>query len=77
MAIGKLGRGGIAGIFIRWASSLRFPYMFLLMSVLLVLNLLIPDMIPLADEIIMGLLAVMLAGLKKKPEVEKNTESID
>ena len=77
MAIGKLGRGGIAGIFIRWASSLRFPYMFLLMSVLLVLNLLIPDMIPLADEIIMGLLAVMLASLKKKPEVKKNTESID
>lgn len=77
MAIGKLGRGGIAGIFIRWASSLRFPYMFLLMSVLLVLNLLIPDMIPLADEIIMGLLAVMLASLKKKPEVEKNTEGID
>ena len=77
MAIGKLGRGGIAGIFIRWASSLRFPYMFLLMSVLLVLNLLMPDMIPLADEIIMGLLAVMLGSLKKKPEVEKNTEGID
>ncbi len=77
MAIGKLGRGGMAGIFIRWASRLRFPYMFLLMSVLLVLNLLIPDMIPLADEMIMGLLAVMLASLKKKPEVEKNTESID
>ena len=29
MAMGKLARGGIAGILLRWASGLRFPYFFL------------------------------------------------
>lgn len=66
--IGKVARGGMAGVFLRWASSLRFPYILLLMSVLFVFNLLIPDVIPFVDEIIMGLVAVLLANLKKKPE---------
>jgi len=61
-------RGGIAGIFMRWASRLRFPYLFLLTSVLFVLNLFIPDALPFADELIMGLVAALLASLRKKPE---------
>ena len=66
--IGKVVRGGIAGAFLRWASSLRFPYILLLMSVLFICNLLVPDVIPFVDEIIMGLVALLLASLKKKPE---------
>jgi len=73
--IGKLTRGGVAGIFLRWASSLRFPYLFLLMSVLFVLNLLIPDMLPFADEILMGLVAMLLANLRKKSVEDKYKES--
>ena len=61
-------RGGIAGIFMRWASRLRFPYLFLLTSVLFVLDLFIPDALPFADELIMGLVAALLASLRKKPE---------
>lgn len=67
MVIGKLARGGLAGMFLRWASGLRFPYIFLLMSGLFILNLFIPDVIPIADELIMGLVAVLLASLRKKP----------
>lgn len=70
MAISKLARGGLAGIFLRWASRLRFPYLFVLAAALFILNIFIPDVIPLVDEILMGLLAVLLASLRKKPDEE-------
>lgn len=65
--MGKMMRGGMAGMLVQWASRLRFPYLFLLTAVMLGLNLFIPDAIPLADEIIMGLVAMLLANWKKKP----------
>ena len=64
----KLMRGGAAGVVVRWASRLRFPYLFCLTAVLFVLNLFIPDVLPLADELLMGLGAVLLASLRKKPD---------
>ena len=64
-------RGGLAGVLVRWASRLRFPYLFALTTVLFLLNLFIPDVLQLADEVIMGLVAVLLASLRKKSE---NTE---
>lgn len=73
MVISKIARGGLAGAVIRWSSSLRFPYLLLLMTVLFVLNLFIPDVVPFADEIIMGLVAALLASLRKKPEAEQST----
>lgn len=67
MAIGKLARGGLAGIFLRWASGLRFPYLFLLTALLFIFNLFVPDVVPVVDELIMGLVAMTLASLRKKP----------
>jgi hypothetical protein len=64
--MGKLARGGLAAIVLRWASALRFPWLFLLTAGLFALNLIIPDALPFADEILMGLVALLLAGLKKK-----------
>lgn len=75
MAIGKLIRGGLPAIVLRWASGLRFPVMFLVTAVLFVLNLFIPDVIPLADELIMGLIALLLANLRKKPETQEEQAS--
>lgn len=62
----------MAGVVLRWASRLRFPYLFALTAVLFVLNLFIPDVIPLADELVMGLVAVLFASLRKKPEKEES-----
>jgi hypothetical protein len=73
--IGKLARGGLAGVFLRWAAGLRFPFVFALMAIMFIVNLLIPDMIPFVDEIVMGLVAILLASLKKKPVAAKGTES--
>jgi hypothetical protein len=47
-------------------SRLRFKNLFLLISVLFILDLLIPDMIPMLDEIILALLTILLGNLKKK-----------
>jgi hypothetical protein len=76
MAIGKLAQGGLAGVVLRWASRLRFPYLFALTAILFVLNLFIPDVIPLADELLMGLVAVLFASLRKKPAKEEPPPAI-
>ena len=77
MVISKIARGGFVGAVLRWSSSLRFPYLFLLMTVLFVFNLFIPDVVPFADEIIMGLVAALLASLRKKQGEEKSSGSGD
>lgn len=62
----KLLRAGLPGMVLRWGSRLRFPYLFLVTAVLFVIDLAIPDVIPLADEILIGLATLVLANLKKK-----------
>ena len=54
----------------RFASQLRFPYLFLLTAGLFVADLFIPDAIPFADEIILGLIAVLLGTWKARKSVD-------
>ena len=49
-----------------FANQLRFRNLFLLVSFLFILDLLLPDMIPMLDEIILALLAIVIGNLKKK-----------
>jgi hypothetical protein len=63
--MGKPGNGGLDW-FWRWASGLRFPRLLALIVVLFTLDLFIPDLIPLADEILLGLLALLLGGLRRR-----------
>jgi len=58
----------ITAVLVRYASRLRFPYLFLITAVLFLLNLFLPDAIPFADEILLGLVAVLLGSWRKKPE---------
>ncbi len=48
-----------------FASRLRFPTLFAITLGLWALNMLIPDPLPLIDEIVMGLVTLMLATWKK------------
>lgn len=57
----------ITGIVLRFASGLRFPTLFWIAAGLFLLDLLIPDMIPFADELLLGLGTLLLAGLKRRP----------
>ena len=72
MSMGGITKGGLAGIFLRWASRLRFPYLFALTAVLFVVNLFVPDAIPMADELVMGLVALLFGSIRKKksPDAE-------
>ena len=45
---------------------LRFPYLFLLAATLFVADLLIPDFIPMADEIMLGLLTLLLGSWRSR-----------
>lgn len=53
---------------LRWLGRLSFPRLFLLAATLFFLDLLIPDFIPFADEILLGLGTLLLSRWKKKPD---------
>ncbi len=48
-------------------SQLRFPYLFLLTAAVFLLDVLVPDLVPFADEILLGLGTLLLSKLKRKP----------
>ena len=54
----------------RFASQLRFPYLFLLIAGLFVADLIIPDAIPFVDEVLLGLIAVLLGTWKERKPVD-------
>lgn len=49
-----------------FASRLRFPTLFLVTSGLFVVDLLVPDIVPFADEILLGLAALLVSMWKKE-----------
>lgn len=53
---------------LRFAERLRFPQLFLLAGVLFVLDLLLPDMVPFVDEILLALATLILAAWRKRDE---------
>ncbi len=59
-------RGPVDTIIGRFARDLRYPQLFLVTAVVFVVDLLVPDVIPFADEFLLGLLTLLLANLKKR-----------
>jgi hypothetical protein len=60
----------------RYASGLRFPRLLAVTAALFVLDLLIPDAVPFVDEIMLGLISLLLASLKKRSsEISRKDES--
>lgn len=54
-----------------FASRLRYPQLFFAVAVLFVIDLVIPDAIPFADEVMLGLLTVLLGRLRKPEAPEE------
>jgi hypothetical protein len=54
---------------LRRASRLRFPTLFGLVAVLFVVTLVVPDAIPLADEVLLGLGALALGSWRRRDDV--------
>ena len=55
------------------ASKLRFPKLFVLVLLLFLVDLVVPDFIPFFDEIILGLLSVMLGMLRSRTRGEEES----
>ena len=55
---------------IQYLHRLRFPKLFILTAIIFLIDLLVPDFVPFVDEILFGLMTVLLSMLKerKKPE---------
>jgi hypothetical protein len=51
---------------LRWLGRLSYPRLFTLAAGLFVVDLVVPDMIPLADEILLGLGTLLLANWKNR-----------
>lgn len=54
---------------------LSYPRLFVITAVLFVIDLIVPDFIPLADEVLLGLGSLLLANFKTRkapPEASKN-----
>ena len=53
-----------------WLAGLRFPVLLVVTTVLLIVNVFVPDAFPLVDEILLGLIAIVLSRLKHGPKDE-------
>ena len=52
-----------------YLGRLRFPSLLALTATLFVLDVLIPDVLPFADEVFLGLLSALFASWKRRKEV--------
>jgi Family of unknown function (DUF6116) len=52
----------------RFASRLRFPTLFMITAGLFLVDLVVPDVIPFADELLLGLGTLLLGNLRKRKQ---------
>ncbi len=63
-------RGMIRTLLGSFGAKLRFPQLFAIAATLFFVDLLIPDLIPFIDEILLGLLTLLLGSMQAKPVVQ-------
>jgi hypothetical protein len=56
----------VVALALGFARRLRFPWLFALTAALFAANLLLPDPLPYADEILLGLATLLLGGLRRR-----------
>jgi len=64
----KTPQAHLRDLVLRWLAGLQFPTLFVVAAVLFAADLVIPDMIPFADELLLGLATILLARLKQRKE---------
>jgi hypothetical protein len=69
-----MNRIPIISAILAFADGLKFRQLFLLVGSLFLLDLLIPDFIPFADELLLGLLTLLLSAWKKERRDERAIE---
>ena len=64
----------LAKLLIRFFSRLKFPWLFAITAMLFGFDLIVPDFVPFADELLLGLAALVLAGWKDR---KHDTKTVD
>lgn len=64
----KQAKGTVSEIAGRFGRRLRYPQLFVFVLALFLIDLVIPDAIPFADEILFGLLTVLLGSLGRRDD---------
>jgi len=60
-----------------WLRRLSYPRLFVLTALLFVVNLLIPDPLPFVDELLLGLVTLLLAGRKRQQPSAAAAPAVD
>jgi hypothetical protein len=71
----SISKYGVVGVMTRFAAKLRFPYLFFLFMVLLVVDVIVPDPFPFADEIVFAMGTLLFARLRKPETVQRQGQS--
>lgn len=61
----------------RYAGRLRFPQLFALAAILFVVDLFVPDLIPMFDEVFFGLLTLLFGSWKERMDEKREPEIKD
>jgi hypothetical protein len=75
VSMSRTPRGLIPSLIATFATKLRFPQLFLFTAVLFFLDLLIPDLIPFFDEVLLGLITLLLGMWKKNSGTVEQVDS--
>lgn len=67
----------LIGLVIRFASRLRFPTLFLVTAALFVIDMIVPDFIPFADEVLLALATLVLGTWQRNRTADKPLESTE
>ena len=67
----------LTGPFLAFAARLRFPTLFWVTLAIFLLDLVIPDLIPFADEVLLGLGAMILSNWQKPQATEAQRPPIE
>jgi hypothetical protein len=59
-------RKALTTLLLGWFARLRFPTLLAITAVLFVVNVFVPDFLPFIDEILLGLVTLILANWKKR-----------
>lgn len=54
------------GPLLAFLAKLRFPQLFVVTAALFILDVLVPDVVPFVDEILLGLVSLLLASLRRR-----------
>jgi len=59
-------RAPLIGAVLAWAERLRFPQLLVLTGALFLVDLVVPDPMPFADELLLGLATLLFAAWRKR-----------